>query len=68
MASYYIRGPINGYAGHFAEAEADFKKFLTWDTTNWTAHNDLARVYFRQGKFREVENITRAVAVDPNIP
>src|SRR3989344_2184298 len=59
MASYYMRGLINGYAGNLKEAEADFKKFLSWDKTNWAAHNDLAWVYFKSGEYKKVETIAR---------
>lgn len=55
MASYYIRGLILGYAGRYKEAESDFEKFLEWDPTNWAANNDLAWIYFSQGKFKETE-------------
>lgn len=55
MASYYIRGLINGFAKRYAEAERDFAHFLTWDPLNWAANNDLAWIYFSQGKFMETE-------------
>lgn len=55
MASYYIRGLIYGYNKQYAEAEADFNTFLKWDPSNWAANNDLAWIYFVQGKFKEAE-------------
>ncbi|KKS38293.1 MAG: hypothetical protein A3G49_02530 [Candidatus Sungbacteria bacterium RIFCSPLOWO2_12_FULL_41_11] len=60
MASFYIRGLINGYAGNFDEAERDFKKFLEWDKTNWAVHNDLAWIYFQKGDYKKTEEIARA--------
>lgn len=69
MASYYIRGLINGYAGNLAQAEADFKKFLIWDKNNWAAHNDLAWVYFKGGDYKKVETIARkGLAYNKNNP
>lgn len=59
MASYYIRGLINGYAGNFDQAERDFKKFLEWDKTNWAVHNDLAWIYFQKGEYKKTEEIAR---------
>ena len=59
MASYYMRGLINGYAGNLNQAEADFKKFLAWDSANWAAHNDLAWIYFKKGDYKKVEITAR---------
>lgn len=59
MASYYIRGLINGYAGRFKDAEKDFLKFLSWKEKSWAAHNDLAWVYFSQGEYKKAEEIAR---------
>ena len=53
MASYYIRGLIEGYAKQYPAAEQDFLKFLEWDPDNWAANNDLAWIYFSQGKFKD---------------
>lgn len=55
MASYYIRGLIYGYAKKYPMAEQDFKKFLIWRPTSWAANNDLAWIYFAQGKFTEAK-------------
>ena len=69
MASYYMRGLISGYAGNFKQAEADFKKFLSWSKTNWAAHNDLAWVYFKLGEYKKVEMIAReGLAYSKNNP
>jgi tetratricopeptide (TPR) repeat protein len=51
--SYYIRGLIEGYAKDYPAAERDFSKFLEFDPKNWAANNDLAWIYFAQGKFKE---------------
>lgn len=51
MASYYIRGLVYGFNKEYAPAEKDFEHFLTWDPNNWAANNDLAWLYFSQGKF-----------------
>lgn len=55
MASYYIRALVHGYRKEWSEAQVDFKKFLTWDPESWAARNDLAWVYFAQGKFSDAE-------------
>jgi tetratricopeptide (TPR) repeat protein len=69
MASYYIRGLIHGYRKEFPEAEQDFKTFLEWDPENWAALNDLAWVYFAQGKFSDAKNTAETgLAVNPNSP
>lgn len=69
MSSYYIRGLIHGYRKEFAEAERDFKAFLTWDPHNWAALNDLAWVYFAQGKFEEAGAASlRGLAIAPQNP
>ncbi len=56
MASYYIRGLINGYRKEYEAAEADFERFVAWDPTNWAANNDLAWIYFAEGKFVEAKH------------
>lgn len=69
MASYYIRGLIHGYRKAFPEAERDFREFLTWDPENWAALNDLAWIYFAQGKFAEAkETAARGLAIVPENP
>lgn len=69
MASYYIRGLIYGYKNDFANAEQDFKAFLEWDPENWAALNDLAWIYFSQGKFEDsLQAAERGLAVSPSSP
>lgn len=69
MSSYYIRGLIYGYTKEYIKAEQDFKTFLTWDPKNWAALNDLAWIYFVQGKFKEAEETAaRGLLVDPDNP
>jgi tetratricopeptide (TPR) repeat protein len=53
MPSYYVRGLIEGYARDFGPAEKDYLTYLKWDRYNWAANNDLAWVYFSEGKFKE---------------
>lgn len=57
MASYYIRGLIYGFMKEYDHAESDFKTFLTWDPKNWAALNDLAWVYFSQGRYTETADV-----------
>jgi tetratricopeptide (TPR) repeat protein len=67
MASYYIRGLIEGYAKDYAAAENDFLKFLMWSPYNWAANNDLAWIYFAQGKFKEAKEQTeKGLAASPD--
>src|SRR3989344_2262099 len=56
-SSYYIRGLIAGFQKDYEQAEKDFRRFLEWDPKNWAAHNDLAWIYFAQGKFSEAADI-----------
>jgi tetratricopeptide (TPR) repeat protein len=60
MASYYIRGLIEGYKGDLDAAEKDFQKFKEWDPHNWAIHNDLAWIYFQKGDFDATEREARA--------
>jgi tetratricopeptide (TPR) repeat protein len=53
MASYYIRGLVLGYMGQYKNATEDLALFLTWDTSNWAAYNDLAWLYFSEGEYRD---------------
>lgn len=57
MASYYIRGLIYGYDGQFDNAILDFKKFISWDSRNWAAYNDLAWIYFQKGEYRKTGEV-----------
>ncbi len=58
--SYYIRGLVYGYSGKLPEAEADFKAFLAWKPDSWAGHNDLAWIYFQEGKYIEARDTARA--------
>lgn len=58
--SYYVRGLIYGYNRQFKEAEADFKEFLTWKPESWAGNNDLAWIYFQEGKYAEARDAVRA--------
>lgn len=57
--AHYVRGLIHGYARRFSEAEADFSAFLEWKPQSWAGRNDLAWIYFAQGKFAEAEEEAR---------
>jgi tetratricopeptide (TPR) repeat protein len=67
MASYYIRGLIEGYSKDYSAAEKDFLKFIEWSPNNWAANNDLAWVYFAEGKFKEAKAQTeKGLLGNPN--
>ena len=69
MASFYMRGLIHAYRKEYAEAEQDFLQFLSWDKKNWAAHNDLAWIYFEQGKFKEAKQAAHeGLLFDANNP
>lgn len=69
MASYYIRGLVYGYMHAYAPAEKDFLHFLEWSPHSWAANNDLAWVYFAQGKFQQAkERATVGLEGDPYNP
>ena len=55
--SYYVRGLIYGYSRRYAESENDFKTFLEWKPDSWAGHNDLAWIYFQEGKYKEARDI-----------
>ena len=57
--SYYVRGLIYSYSGQFEKAEADFLRFLEWKEKSWAANNDLAWIYFRQGRYEKTEEIAQ---------
>lgn len=66
MASYYIRGLIEGYDHQFDKAIPDFEKFISWDNKNWAAYNDLAWIYFQKGDYRKTEEAAdRGLALFP---
>lgn len=49
--THYVRGLIYGYSGRLTAAVLEFQAFLKWDPRSWAAYNDLAWIYFQQGKF-----------------
>lgn len=64
--SYYVRGLINGYGRLLADAESDFKEFLAWKPDSWAGHNDLAWVYFQEGKYKEARGtVLEALKTSP---
>ena len=67
--SHYVRGLIYGYSGRLALAETEFKAFLAWKPESWAGNNDLAWIYFQEGKYREARDAARAgLKVDPANP
>lgn len=67
--TYYMRGLIYGYKNSLPEAEADFSKFLELKPESWAGANDLAWIYFRQGKFVEVKTLMeQALIYNPENP
>lgn len=66
MAAYYIRGLVYGFNKEYGPAIEDFKHFLTWDPDNWAANNDLAWLYFSQGRFEETKTqASRGLEANP---
>ncbi|HEY4486956.1 MAG TPA: tetratricopeptide repeat protein [Candidatus Paceibacterota bacterium] len=59
MASYYMRGLIYAYRKEFGDAEKDFQTYIASDKKNWAAHNDLAWVYFEEGKYAEAKKVAQ---------
>ncbi len=68
MASYYIRGLIEAYSKNYPAAEKDFLSYLKSDRNNWAANNDLAWVYFAQGKYIEVVQRIHGIATTAASP
>ncbi len=67
--SHYVRGLIYGYSGRLKEAEAEFKAFLAWKPESWAGNNDLAWIYFQEGKYREARDAARAgLIIAPDNP
>ncbi len=56
--SYYVRGLIRGYMGHYADAVEDYKEFLKVDPHNWAAVNDLAWVLLKDNRPQEAADAT----------
>jgi len=71
---YYMRGLTYGYMWRFDEAEADFLYLMELNKDRpewpmWAVVADLAWVYFQQGKFEDIEKITKeALVTNPNNP
>ena len=67
--SHYVRGLVNGYSGRLAEAESDFEEFLKWKPESWAGWNDLAWVYFQEGKYKEArDSARRGLEIYPENP
>ncbi|MDP2655313.1 MAG: tetratricopeptide repeat protein, partial [bacterium] len=47
----------------------DFKEFLKWKPDSWAGHNDLAWIYFQEGKYKEARDTALSgLAIAPNNP
>ena len=64
--SYYMRGLIYGYKNSLPVAERDFAKFLELKPESWAGANDLAWIYFRQGRYEDVLRVAeKALSYNP---
>ena len=54
--SYYVRGLILGFSGRYAEAEADFRKYLELNPQSPWGWNDLGWVMLMQKEYAEVSS------------
>jgi len=53
---------------HFVEAEQKYKEILQWDRNHANAYHNLGMVYYQMERYQDaLEQILRAVAVDPSI-
>ncbi len=69
IASYYVRGLIEGFQKNYSAAEKDFQTFLRMKPETWGVYNDLAWVYFQAGDFSRAEAIARrGLSVAPASP
>ena len=65
--SYYVRGLIHGYRKEFAAAEQNFLTYKELHPNSWGVYNDLAWIYFQQGKYeRAAEVAKQGLALRPN--
>lgn len=69
IPSYYVRGLIYGFMKNYDFAEKDFRVFLKAKPRNWGVYNDLAWVYFAEGKYAESASIAQqGLSVSPESP
>lgn len=65
MRTHYMRGLTYGYMKWFESAEADFLRLLGWHKDKpptpeeWALYVDLSWIYFQQGKYEEIEELTK---------
>ncbi len=62
-SAYYIQGLSHAFLGKYAEASADYERYITYDVGNWPAYNDLAWVLLKDKKPAEA-----LAAVDRILP
>lgn len=58
--AFYIRGLIDGFAGEYNEAVADFEKFTAWSPEEWAGWNDLAWANYKAGDFNKAREAALA--------
>lgn len=56
--AWYMRGLINGFLDRNEAALEAFLQFYEQDQTSWYIHNNLAWIYFKQGAFNKMREIT----------
>lgn len=68
--THYVRGLIYGYRKQFIQAEAEFKAFIQKEPyPTWAGYNDLAWVYFSQGKYADAaETARKGLDAKPQAP
>lgn len=67
--AYYMYGLINGYKGDLDEAIWGFSEFIKHDDFNWAGYNDLAWIYFKQGNYEKVREVSeKGLEKAPNNP
>lgn len=68
-SAYYIRGLIYAFGNRLEEAERDFLHYVSLLEEEWAGNNDLAWVYFRQGKYEQaLEYADKGLVHSPTNP
>jgi tetratricopeptide (TPR) repeat protein len=68
-SSYYVKGLIEGFSLDYDAAIADYKKYITYDPTNWAATNDLAWVLLKAHRPKEaIQAIDKVLPYWPENP
>lgn len=53
--SFYVRALIEGFAGDYPAAEADYARYIAGDPINWAATNDYSWVLLKDNKPKEAD-------------